>query len=54
MPDKKTLIRQAAKPFLFLLTFTFICAFLAHYLTGQETLLDYARENPEQIGRAHV
>lgn len=47
MPDKKTLIQQAAKPFLFLLTFTFICAFLAHYLTGQETLLDYARENPE-------
>lgn len=47
MPDKKTLIRQAAKPFLFLLTFTFVCAFLAHYLTGQETLLDYARENPE-------
>lgn len=47
MPDIKTLIRQAAKPFLFLLTFILICAFLAHYLTGQETLLDYARENPE-------
>lgn len=47
MPDIKTLIRQAVKPVLFLLTFILICAFLAHYLTGQETLLDYARENPE-------
>ncbi len=47
MPDIKILIRQAAKPVLFLLTFILVCAFLAHYLTGQETLLDYARENPE-------
>ena len=47
MPDIKTLVRQAAKPVLFLLTFILICAFLAHYLMGQETLLDYARENPE-------
>lgn len=47
MSDVKKLIKQAAKPFLFLLTFILICAFLAHYLTGQETLLDYARENPE-------
>lgn len=47
MPDIKILIRQAAKPFFFLLTMILICAFLAHYLTGQETLLDYARENPE-------
>ena len=47
MPDIKTLIKQAAKPVLFLLTFILICAFLAHYLAGQETLLDYARENPE-------
>ncbi len=47
MPDIKTLLRQAAKPVLFLLTFILICAFLAHYLTGEETLLDYARENPE-------
>lgn len=47
MPDIKTLIRQAARPFLFLLTFILICAFLAHCLMGQETLLDYARENPE-------
>lgn len=47
MPDIKILIRQAAKPILFLLTMILVCAFLAHYLTGQETLLDYARENPE-------
>lgn len=47
MSDIKTLVKQAAKPVLFLLTFILICAFLAHYLTGQETLLDYAKENPE-------
>lgn len=47
MPDMKTLIKQAVKPALFLLTFILICAFLAHYLTGKETLLDYARNNPE-------
>lgn len=47
MFDIKKLLRQAAKPVLFLLTFIFICAFLAHYLTGDETLLDYARNNPE-------
>lgn len=48
MSDIKALLRQAAKPFLFLLIFIFICAFLAHYLTGDETLLEYARNNPEQ------
>lgn len=48
MPDIKVLLRQAARPTLFLLTFIFICAFLAHYLTGEETLLEYARNNPEQ------
>lgn len=47
MPNIKTLLRQSAKPTLFLLTFIFICAFLAHYLTGDETLLEYARNNPE-------
>ncbi len=47
MSDIKTLLRQAAKPFLFLLTFIFICAFLAHYLAGDETLLEYAKNNPE-------
>lgn len=45
--DIKSLLRQAARPTLFLLTFILICAFLAHYLTDSETLLDYARENPE-------
>lgn len=48
MSNIKALLRQAAKPTLFLLTFIFICAFLAHYLTGSETLLEYARNNPEQ------
>ena len=48
MSDIKILLRQAAKPMLFLLTFIFICAFLAHYLTGDETLLEYAQKNPEQ------
>lgn len=33
---------------MFLLTFIFICAFLAHYLAGGETLLEYAVNNPEQ------
>lgn len=47
MPDIKSLLKQAARPILFLLTFILICAFLAHYLTGSESLLDYARENPE-------
>lgn len=48
MRDPKKLLRQAARPVLFLLTFIFICAFLAHYLSGSETLLEYARNNPEQ------
>ena len=48
MSDIKILLRQAAKPMLFLLTFIFICAFLAHYLTGDETLLEYAQKNPGQ------
>lgn len=43
----KSLLRQVAGPIVFLLTLIMICAFLAHYLTGSETLLDYARENPE-------
>ncbi len=47
MSNIKTLLRQAAKPTLFLLTFIFICAFLARYLTGDETLLEYAKNNPE-------
>lgn len=47
MSNLKPLLKQAAKPLLFLLTFIFICAFLAHYLTGDETLLEYAKNNPE-------
>lgn len=47
MHDIKSLLRQAARPTLFLLTFIVICAFLARSLNDSETLLDYARENPE-------
>lgn len=47
MANIKLLLRQAAKPFLFLLLFIMICAFLARYLTGDETLLEYAQNNPE-------
>lgn len=43
----KALLRQVAGPILFLLTLIVICAFLARYLTGSETLADYAKENPE-------
>lgn len=45
--NSKALLRQIAGPILFLLTLIVICAFLARYLTGSETLADYARENPE-------
>lgn len=47
MSNIKLLIRQAAKPVLFLLLFIMICAFLARYLTSEETLLEYAQNNPE-------
>lgn len=47
MHDMKSILRQAAGPALFLLTLILICAFLARFLTGSETLSDYARENPE-------
>ncbi len=43
----KKLLRQAGKPFAFLLLFIMICAFLAQYLTGSETLQEYADNNPE-------
>lgn len=43
----KALLRQVAGPILFLFTLIMVCAFLARYLTGSETLADYARENPE-------
>ena len=47
MSNIKPLLRQLAKPFLSLLLFIMICAFLARYLTGEETLLEYAQNNPE-------
>lgn len=40
-------LHQAARPFGFLLLFIMICAFLAQYLTGSETLQEYADNNPE-------
>lgn len=42
----KELLRIAAKPAIFLLFLIMVCAFLAHYLTGSETLEEYARNNP--------
>lgn len=43
----RKLLKAAAKPFLFLLFLTMICAFLAHYLVGSETLEEYAQNDPE-------
>lgn len=45
--DKYVIIKQLAKPFGFLLIFIMVCAFLAQYLTGSETLAEYAQKNPE-------
>lgn len=45
--NKKQLLQKAVRPFGVLLVFIMICAFLAQYLTGSETLQDYARNNPE-------
>ena len=44
----KELLQIAAKPFFFILFLIMVCAFLAHYLVGSETLAEYARNNPEQ------
>ena len=44
----KELLQIAAKPFFFILFLIMVCAFLAHYLVGSETLSEYARNNPEQ------
>lgn len=44
---RKELCKQLAKPFGFLLLFIMICAFLAQYLIGAETLEEYAKNNPE-------
>ena len=43
----KELLKIAAKPFIFILFLIMVCAFLAHYLVGSETLEDYAKNNPE-------
>lgn len=45
--NKNVLMKQLAKPFGFLLIFIMVCAFLAQYLTGSETLTEYAQNNPE-------
>ena len=45
--NMKELLRLAAKPLTFILFLIMVCAFLAHYLVGSETLADYARNNPE-------
>ena len=44
----KELLRIAAKPTIFILFLIMVCASLAHYLTGSETLEEYARNNSEQ------
>lgn len=45
--DLRGFLRQAAKPFGFLLILIMICAFLAQYLTGSETLQEYADNHPD-------
>ena len=45
--NRKELMKQVAKPLTFILLLIMICAFLAQYLTGSETLEEYARNNPE-------
>ena len=44
---RKELLQFIAKPVLFLLLLIMVCAFLAHYLLGSETLDEYAANNPE-------
>ena len=43
----KELLQFAAKPFIFIMFLIMVCAFLAHYLVGSETLADYAQNNPD-------
>ena len=45
--NMKELWQAIAKPVFFILFLIMICAFLAHYLLGSETLEDYANNNPE-------
>ena len=44
---RKELLQIAAKPLFFILFLIMVCAFLAHYLLGSETLEEYARNNPD-------
>lgn len=44
---KNVILKQLAGPLIFLLLFIMVCAFLAQYLTGSETLTEYAQKNPE-------
>lgn len=44
----KELLRIAGKPTVFILFLIIVCSSLSHYLTGSETLEEYARNNPEQ------
>ena len=48
----KELLQIIAKPFFFILALIMICAFLAHYLIGSETLEEYANNNPELAYRS--
>lgn len=43
----KELLRIAAKPTVFVIFLIIVCASLSHYLTGSETLEEYALNNPE-------
>ena len=45
--DLKGFLKQAARPFGFLLILIMICGFLAQYLTGSETLQEYADSHPD-------
>ena len=48
----RELLQIIAKPFFFILALIMICAFLAHYLIGSETLEEYANNNPELAYRS--
>lgn len=51
----KEFLQRTSRPFGFLLLFVMICGFLAQYLTGSETLQEYADNNPElAYGKASV
>lgn len=43
----KEQLAQLTKPLFLLLVFVMVCGFLAHYLTGSETLAEYAKNNPD-------